>query len=108
GELPPSKPIGFFDPAWIGIPAAIAGIAYMMLIGSRLLKDRTATQTGVEKRSFRSEFLIEDSKLKQKTLEQAGLAHPVGFTIESLTRNGTTVKPGATSKLETGDLLAFS
>ena len=108
GELPAGKPIGFFDPAWIGIPAAVAGIAYMMLIGSRLLKDRTTTQAGVEKRSFRSEFLIEDSKLKQKTLEQAGLAHPAGFTLESLSRNGTTVKPNAATKLETGDLLAFS
>jgi len=108
GELPAGKPIGFFDPAWIGIPAAVAGIAYMMLIGSRLLKDRTTAQAGVEKRSFRSEFLIEDSKLKQKTLEQAGLAHPVGFTLESLSRNGATLKPDATTKLETGDLLAFS
>lgn len=108
GELPASKPIGFFDPAWIGIPAAIAGVAYMMLIGSRLLKDRTATQAGVEKRSFRSEFLIEDSKLKQKTLEQVGLAHPAGFTLESLTRNGTTIEPSGATKLESGDLLAFS
>jgi di/tricarboxylate transporter len=108
GELPAGKPIGFFAPALIGIPAAIAGVAYMMLIGSRLLKDRTAAQAGVENRSFRSEFLIEDSRLKQKTLEQAGLAYPVGFTLESLSRNGTTVKPNAATKLETGDLLAFS
>ncbi len=107
GELPAGKPIGFFDPAWIGVPATITAVAYMMLIGSRLLKDRTTAQAGVEKRCFRSEFLIEN-KLKQKTLEQAGLAHPVGFSLESLTRNGTTIKPSAGAKLEAGDLLAFS
>src|SRR5215510_6705337 len=94
GELPASKPIAFFDPAWIGVPAAIAGITYMMLIGSRLLRDRTAGQRGAETRTYRSEFRIEDSRLKGKTLEQAGLANPVGFTLESFTRNGTTLRPG--------------
>lgn len=108
GELPVAAPIGLFDPAWIGIPATIAGLAYMVLIGSRLLKDRTGSQAGVEKRIYRSEFRIEDSKLKGKTLEQTGLANPTGFTLESVTRNGTTVKPSPAVMLDTGDLLAFS
>jgi hypothetical protein len=71
GELSGVKPIGLFDPAWIGIPAAIAGLAYMILVGSRLLKDRSDSQAGVEKRSYRSEFRIENSRLHKKTLEQA-------------------------------------
>ena len=108
GELSRMRPIGFFDPAWIGIPATIAGLAYMILIGSRLLSDRTASQAGLEKRTYRSEFRIEDSKLKKKTLEQAGLAHPIGFTLETLSRNGATIKPSPSVVLEAGDLLAFS
>lgn len=108
GELSGMRPIGLFDPAWIAVPAAIAGLTYMMLIGSRLLKDKTRTRAGVEKRTYRSEFRIEDSRLNKKTLEQAGLAHPVGFNIESLTRNGTTLKPSPAVTLETGDLLAVS
>jgi di/tricarboxylate transporter len=108
GDLTAGRPIGFFDPAWVGIPATIAGLAYMILIGSRLLRDRTASQTGTEKRTYRSEFRIEDSKLKGKTLEQVGLARPVGFTLESVSRNGTTTEPQPATKLETGDLLAFS
>ena len=107
GELPATT-IGLFDPAWIGIPATIAGLAYMILIGSRLLKDRTGSQAGVEKRLYRSEFRIEDSKLKGKTLEQTGFANPTGFTLESLTRNGTTATPSPAVMLDTGDLLAFS
>ena len=108
GELSGVRPIGLFDPAWIGVPALIAGLAYMMLIGSRLLKDKTASQAGVEKRTYRSEFRIEDSRLNKKTLEQAGLARPVGFTVESVTRNGTTMKPSPAVTLEAGDLLAVS
>ena len=108
GELAPVDPIGFFDPAWLGVPATITGIAYMMLVGSRLLKDRTGARAGIEKRTYRSEFRVEDSRLNRKTLEQAGLAHPIGFTVESLTRNGTTIKPQPEVKLEPGDVLAFS
>jgi di/tricarboxylate transporter len=108
GELREIGPIGFFSPALIGVPATIAGIAYMMLIGTRLLKDKTGGQTGFEKRTYRSEFRIEDSRLKSKTLEQAGLAHPVGFTVESVRRNGTTLEPSPALTLQAGDLLAVS
>lgn len=108
GELSGVRPIGLFDPAWIGLPAAIAGLTYMMLVGSRLLKDTTDSQAGIEKRSYRSEFRLENSRLNKKTLEQVGLAHPVGFTVESVTRNGTTMKPSPSVTLESGDLLAFS
>lgn len=108
GELRGVAPIGFFSPALIGVPAAIAGLTYMMLIGSRLLKDKTGSQTGIEKRTYRSEFRIEDSRLKSKTLEQAGLARPVGFTVESISRNGSTMKPSPELVLQPGDLLAVS
>ena len=108
GELFATRPIGLFDPAWIGVPATIAGLAYMMSIGSRLLPDKTGSQAGIEKRTYRSEFRIEDSKLKGKTLEQVGLANPIGFTLESLTKNGTTIRPRPAAVLDAGDLLAFS
>src|SRR4029079_11912616 len=65
-------------------------------------------QAGVEKRTYRSEFRIEDSKLNGKTLEQVGLANPTGFTLESVARNGTTLKPVPAAVLNTGDLLTFS
>jgi di/tricarboxylate transporter len=108
GDLRDVQPIGFFAPALIGVPAALAGLIYMMLIGSRLLKEKTDSRKGIEKRMYRSEFRIEDSRLKGKTLEQAGLAHPIGFTVESLSRNGTTMKPAPDVLLQPGDLLAVS
>lgn len=108
GQLPAAEPIKFFDPALIGIPATIAGLAYMMTIGSRLLPDRAAGQTGTEKRTYRTEFRVDDSKLDGKTLDQVGLARPVGFTLESLSRNGSTIQPAPSVTLQSGDLLAFS
>src|SRR6185369_748318 len=109
GELPATRPIGLFDPIWIGVPAALAGILYMTFIGPRLLRDRLGNQTGTEKRTYRAEFRIEEtSRLKARTLEQAGLANPSGYTLESVTRNGTSIKPSPTVKLEAGDLLTFS
>ena len=108
GKLSGIGPIGFFDPALIGIPATIAGLIYMMTIGARLLPDRKGRQTGTEKRTYRSEFRVDDSKLSGKTLEEVGLAKPVGFTLESLTRNGTQITPAPSVTLQSGDLLAFS
>src|SRR5262249_15589970 len=43
GELVGMKPIGIFDPMWIGLPATATGLVYMILVGSRLLPDRTGT-----------------------------------------------------------------
>ena len=108
GQLAAVGPIGFFDQAWIGLPATIAGLIYMMTIGSRLLPDRRTAQAGLEKRMYRTEFRVDDSKLKGKTLDEVGLARPIGFTLESVTRNGDSIKPAPAMKLESGDLLAFS
>ena len=109
GQLSIAKQISFFDPLWIGLPATVAGIVYMTFIGPRLLRDRLGGPAGAEQRIYRTEFKIdESSRLKSKTLEQAGLAHPSGFTLESLTRNGTSIKPWPALTLETGDLLTFS
>jgi di/tricarboxylate transporter len=110
GELPATtRSIGLFDPMWIGLPATIAGILYLTFIGPRLLRDRLSRETGTEQRTYRAEFRVdESSRLKAKTLEQAGLANPSGFTLESVNRNGTTIKLSPVVKLEAGDLLTFS
>jgi di/tricarboxylate transporter len=108
GELASIKPIGLFDPMWIGLPATVAGLAFMILVGSRLLPDRAGSQTSSEKRTYRTEFRIEElSNLVGKTLDQVGFANPVGFTLESLTRKGASLETSPALKLEAGDLLTF-
>jgi len=110
GELPPMNPIGLFDQMWIGIPAALTGLTYMILIGSRLLPDRSTTaDASAPKRIYRSEFRIEaKSSLDGKTVEQAGFAQPVGFQLESIRRNGSGIQPSPETRLEAGDRLIFS
>jgi di/tricarboxylate transporter len=108
GELPPIRTITLFDPIWIALPATLAGIAFVILIGSRLLPDRSGTKEGVEKRNYRTEFRIPPSSLLVgKTLEQAGLANPTGFNLQSLRRNGGPIDPMPSMKLAGGDLLTF-
>jgi di/tricarboxylate transporter len=110
GELAPVKPIGIFDPMLIGLPATAAGVAFMILIGSRLLPDRTASAgKDAPRRIYKSEFLVQrESKLDGCTLEQAGFASPIGFTLESIKRNGSVVQVSPSARLESDDLLTFS
>jgi di/tricarboxylate transporter len=108
GELPPMNSIGVFDPMWIGLPATLAGVTFMILVSSRLLPDRTSVQTASEKRTYRSEFRVPpSSRLIGKTLEQVGFANPVGFSLHSVTRNGCSIEPTPKLGLEVGDLLTF-
>jgi di/tricarboxylate transporter len=110
GELVGMKPIGVFDQMWIGIPATITGVLFMILVGSRLIPDRRgAGSTGTAKRTYRSEYRVEaKSNLDGKTLEQAGFAHPVGFALQSIRRNGSSVNQENGTRLQGGDTLTFS
>src|SRR5215831_11874818 len=110
GELVGMKPIGLFDQIWIGIPATVVGILFMILIGSRLIPDRLgAGSIGSAKRMYRSEYRVEaKSNLDGKTLEQAGFAHPVGFSLQSIRRNGSSVGQETGTRLQAGDTLTFS
>jgi len=89
GHLPGMKPLEIFDPVWVGLPATVAGLAYYMLIGSRLLPEtRRQESAGITRRIYRGEFRVQpNSNLEGKTLEQAGFARPVGYRLLSVTRD---------------------
>lgn len=108
GEVAPFKTISLFDPLWIGFPAALVGIIYMVLIGSRLVKDRSEAKSDNARRIYKSDFLIpQGSKLIGRTLAQVGLANPVGFQLETLTRDNEPKQVGDELKLSAGDRLTF-
>ncbi|MBS1212431.1 MAG: Sulfate permease, Trk-type, partial [Proteobacteria bacterium] len=109
GALKGMAPLGVFDPFWIGMPATLAGLAFMILLGTRLLPDRTSQdEAGVQKRIYRSELAVEEnSSLAGKTLLEAGFAKPIGYTLEAVTRRGTPIETGPHSRLEAGDVLTF-
>jgi di/tricarboxylate transporter len=110
GELAGMAPLGIFDPIWIGLPATLAGLVFMILVGTRLLPDRTSQDGGgIPKRLYRSELAVEKkSFLAGKTLLEAGFAQPRGYTLEAITRQGTPVAIAPNVRLEAGDVLTFN
>ncbi len=109
GQLAAMKPIGLFDPMWLGLPATLAGLLFFILIGSRLLPNRDAAGSSSGVRTYRSEFRIEESsKIAGKTIEQIGFANPVGFRLEAISKNGKPAEPQPNDKLSAGDLLTFT
>ena len=54
---PPMRALEIFDPAWVAVPAAVLGIA-LMILGSRFLfPAREEEETSGETRLYRAEFL---------------------------------------------------
>ena len=104
GRLPGMKPLTIFDPLWVGLPATVAGLLFMMFIGTRLLPgDKRQTSTSAVERLFRVELRVEpNANLDGKTLEAAGFAKPVGYSLLSVTRGGIAVDITPTLKLSGG------
>ena len=110
GELHGMKPVAIFDLAWVGVPAAVAGLLYLIFVAPRLLREiksrETPRPTG---RRYLSEFKVQlDSNLDGKTLQEAGFVSPVGFELLSIRREGGKVAFTPEEKLRGGDVLAFT
>ena len=93
GRLAGMEPIEIFDITWIGLPAAVVGIAFIIFIGVRLLPQPEPAAIGVrkQKRLFRAEFLIQEgSPLAGKRVAESGFGKAEGFELISLehTREG--------------------
>src|SRR5262245_51226434 len=72
-----------FDPTWIGVPCAVAGLAYMLTVGRRLLPHRdSATSPVGDSREYTVEMMVDaGSILAGQTIEQAGLRHLPGLYL---------------------------
>jgi di/tricarboxylate transporter len=89
GRLQNMEKINVFDITWIALPAAAAGIVFIIFIGVRLLPQPEQVAVGVRKgkRLFRAEFVIPvDSPLVGKTVREAGFAQAEGYQLISLER----------------------
>ena len=110
GKLHGMKSLSLFDPLWVGLPVTVAGVLFMILIGTHLLPgDRKHKTEGGMSRLYRVEFRIEPkSDLDGKTLEEAGFAKPIGYQLLSITRKGENMTIASDLKLQGEDLLAMA
>jgi di/tricarboxylate transporter len=107
-DLPPG--LSMFDITWVGLPAALAGMAFIAFIGVRLLPDRRpAISRQDDPREYTVEMMVPiDSPLDGKTIEQAGLRHLDGVYLAEIDRDGS-VLPAVSpqERLRDGDRLIF-
>ncbi|MEC9482312.1 MAG: SLC13 family permease [Halomonas sp.] len=107
----PELTLGLFDIAWVGVPVAVAGLAYMLLAGRWLLPARrSAAQAFDNPREFTIEMEVAtDGPLVDRTVEEAGLRHLEGLFLVEIERGGNIVSVvGPGEKLKGGDRLVFA
>ncbi|WP_168566334.1 SLC13 family permease [Crateriforma spongiae] len=81
------QPLGFFTPAWIGVPATVVGLVYL-IFGSRLLPDRKpGVSLADDPQQYTVEMQVErGGNLVGKTIEQAGLRRLPGLYVAEIQR----------------------
>ena len=104
---------GMFELAWVGLPCAVAGIAFMLLFGFRLLPERKDLAENLRDGGGREYFLemkvLAGSSLPGKTVEEAGLRNLGQIYLAQIQRNGNLVAPvRPTDILQAGDQLFFT
>jgi di/tricarboxylate transporter len=101
-------PLGMFELAPAGIPIAVVGVAYMLLLGQHLIPDRVPAREleDIGRRLFLTEILIPArSPLAGKTLGGSGLGRDLDLEVVRIVRDGKRVVPRAATKLKDGDVL---
>ncbi len=103
--------IGMFDTAWVGVPAALIGIPFMIMAGRYLLPgDFKKVADRPLKRLYRAEFRVQrDTCLDGCTLEETGLGHLDGVELLDITRAGQKVPVDQPDLLlRAGDRVTFA
>ncbi len=106
-----SAGLHFFDITWVGIPCALAGLAYMLIFSRWLLPDRIPIMNQLaDPRQYTVEMVVEAaSPLVGQTVETAGLRHLPGMFLVEIDREGDVlVAVGPQERLRAGDRLVFA
>ena len=105
-----SEGLSMFTIAWVGVPAAVIGMLYLVAVSRWLLPERKpAIDQFDDPREYTVEMLIEEgSPLIGQTIEAAGLRHLPGMFLAEIDREGellAAVSP--TTHLHAADRLVF-
>jgi len=100
-EYPPeiSKKIGelsFFEITWVGVPLALVGVTYMLLIAHRRLPNRTdlVEEFDEHRRDYLVEMQVEQRcPLIGKSVQNAGLRNLPGLFLIEIGRGDETITP---------------
>jgi di/tricarboxylate transporter len=99
-----------FELTAVGIPVALLGLAYLWVIGRRLLPRSQAAEGLVDEfgiRPYVSELVIRpDSRLVGKTLAESRIREDYDLTVLQISRSGgETVTGRAQTRLQAGDVV---
>ena len=103
-----AKPLGFFTPAAIGIPATVIGLIYMSIASRWLLPERRpAVSVGDDPRQYTVEMQVDRAgPLVSRTIEDAGLRHLPGLYIAEIQReDGVIAAAKPNERLQANDVL---
>jgi len=107
----PEHAMGLFDLAWVGVPVAVIGLAYLVLLGPRLLPTRRGAADAFENpREFTIEMEVDPAgPLVNRSVEEAGLRHLQELFLVEIERDGNVVSVvGPGERLKGGDRLVFA
>jgi di/tricarboxylate transporter len=83
-------PMGMFELAPVGLPIAVVGLAYMLLVGTRLVPDRTPAEHDGDlglRRYLTEVFVLPESPLIGKTLGESNLGRDLDLTVVQVVRD---------------------
>lgn len=101
----PTLSMGLFELGWVGIPCAVLGLAYVLLVSRFLLPDRKPVMSELsDPREYTIEMIVEPaSALVGRTIEQAGLRHLTGMYLMEIHRGGNVLPAVSSSEKLAGD-----
>ncbi len=102
--------LGFFELAWVGVPCAVAGWAYLVFVAPLLLPEREEVWAAEEReRGTVVEMEVErGSALAGRTVEESALGTLGGHNLARLQRGEASYGPVEPKReLEEGDLLSY-
>ncbi|MCA9117531.1 MAG: SLC13 family permease, partial [Planctomycetaceae bacterium] len=99
-----------FEIAWVGLPATLIGLAWLLLFTRKLLPDRLPVASSFDDpREYTAEMIVDPaSPLVGRTIEEAGLRHLPGVYLAEIERGGQILPAVAsTERLQGKDRLVF-
>ena len=100
-----------FEIAWIGLPCALLGLVYLILVSRYLLPDRVpATAAFDNPREYTVEMVVgPQTGIEGKTVEDAGLRDVDGLYLVEIIRDGRVIPAvGHHERLRANDQLVFA